>query len=185
MKRNVSYIILLAVATAAIFSGCAMTLVKYYRTPEGKDAVINFAGYELQVVIRAVNIYSRVGTDSFRVWIPTVYTELEGINPESAVDSLDLVSIDSLYLRLPLTGETLWPAVDSATTSSWLVYIRGGGLYGPVFNYHRVRIPEKHTSIEFGFVARLVDRESGRELRREEFRRTVHRVHEKTRFHSH
>ncbi|MEP0828919.1 MAG: hypothetical protein HRF51_10395 [bacterium] len=185
MTKNRPFLILLAVSVTVALTGCAMTPVKYYRTPEGKDAVINFAGYELQVVIRAVNIYSRAGTDSFRVWIPTVYTELEGIDPESAVDSLDLLTIDSLYLRLPLTGETLWPAVDSATTSSWLVYIRGGGLYGPVFNYHRVKIPEKHTSIEVGFVARLVDRESGRELRREEFRRTVYRIHEKTRFYSH
>lgn len=174
----------MAVATAAIVSGCAMTLVKYYRTPEGKDAVINFAGYELQVIIRAVNIYSKIGTDSFRVWIPTVYTELEGIDPELAVDSLDLLTIDSLHLRLPLTGETLWPAVDSATTSSWLVYIRGGELYGPVFNYHRVKIPEKQTSIEIGFVARLIDRETGNELKREEFRRTVNRVHERTKFYS-
>lgn len=184
MKKIGSYIILLAVVTVAISSGCAMTLVKYYQTPEGKDTEINFAGYELQVIIRAVNIYSRIGTDSFRVWIPTVYTELEGIDPELAVDSLDLLTIDSLYLRLPLTGETLWPAVDSATTSSWLVYIRGGELYGPVFNYHRVKIPEKHTSIEIGFVARLIDRETGNELKREEFRRTVNRVHQRTKFYS-
>ena len=158
-----------------------MTPVRYYRTMERKDAVMEFAGFELNINIRALNIYNKLGTDSFRVWIATRYADLAGLEKDPDVDSLDMISIDSLCLVLGKTVEKLCPALDSSTLGGYFL-VRGKDLFGPTFNYERVVIKPENDSIEISFVAYLKDRKTGAEILRQEFRQTLYRLELRDRF---
>jgi hypothetical protein len=179
MIRTRTYGLSLIIILAAILSGCAMTLVKYYRTSNGKDAAVEFSGYRLELNLRAIDIYDRYGTDSFRVWIDTRY--LSRIEDTLEIDSIGIVVIDSLCLNLPQTEEQLCPALDSGTMGHHTTF-RENILYGATYNYARVNIPIIHSSLEIEFVAHLLGRITGVEIRREKFRRPVYRMETKTRF---
>ncbi len=188
--QKVVLVILIVIVLSVCFLGCASTVEENFRSlgesaasmlenntlvrkfvlsSTSNPPVAEFEGWKIEPFCQAVIAKSLVGTDSFRVFISTEH--LEAVTDTATALQLNLPFIDSLTIELRRDSTILTPVrladgLEEVKSSPDIKYRR---LRGPGFHYEKVVIPDRYQRIRLSYAARLLDRDTGKQLSSKRF----------------
>lgn len=151
---------------------------QYVEQPSGDPFEAEFGGYDIDLVMQAVEAGNLEGIDSFRITIDTRYGDKVAKREEAL--SIPALKIDSLSIRLILNDSVVWPTIfaDNFAERKDEPEMRRKRLLGPSYRYDLVRIPAIYGSLDLSFVAMLVDRKTNAVVERARVERTLEAVSE-------
>jgi|WetSurMetagenome_2_1015567.scaffolds.fasta_scaffold336473_1 hypothetical protein len=169
------FLLILAFAIMAIIISCANTSLKYFFTEGNKNPQIIFQGYKIDIHVSATATLGSPSVDSFTLSIKTEF--LNELKDTSFIDSIGLLQLDCIYIEIPHSHTVIKPELAERGLGSR--FIRGRHLFGPMYLFMDIFLPDEIQNINLHFKAHLYDRKSGIELTNSNFKILLHRVEKK------
>jgi len=173
---------LVAITVSLVLLGCFAPRHKWhYWLPDKTVPSVQFAGYRINLDFVDYNLdrgKSPKPTYIVGAGFDTYY--LGPVLDTSKLDSIPLISIESVCIQLHKSGRTICPAFGLGSRQADRLTYYGGEWHGPFFGVKdTVAIPHKDEEIRVSFVVVLLDRITGVELEQQEFSFKLKRFHDR------
>lgn len=173
---------LVAITVSLVLSGCFAPRHKWhYWLPDKTVPSVEFAGYRINLDFVDYNLDGGKNLKpvyAVGVGFRTYY--LGPVPDTSRMDSIPLISVESVCIQLFNSGRTICPPLLLASRQADELTYYGGEWHGPDFGAeYTVFIPHEDEEIGVSFVVVTRDRVTGVELQRQEFSLELKRFHDR------